>query len=144
MPNIAKNFIQSFDSGYDASARNFEENLRQKQSEEYQTQKEERERQAKLKEKQDTELQSQKNITSYQNAKPEDKAKSLLGLSKDDLAKVKDINELTKPKANQKTIGKQVFQTDASGNIDFTKPYIFVSNHASIADIPTVMVALNG
>ena len=29
-------------------------------------------------------------------------------------------------------------------NIDFTKPYIFVSNHASMADIPTVMVALKG
>ena len=29
-------------------------------------------------------------------------------------------------------------------NIDPTQPYIFVSNHASMADIPTVMVALNG
>ena len=29
-------------------------------------------------------------------------------------------------------------------NIDLNKPYIFVSNHASMADIPTVMVALNG
>ena len=29
-------------------------------------------------------------------------------------------------------------------NIDFNQPYIFVSNHASMADIPTVMVALNG
>lgn len=29
-------------------------------------------------------------------------------------------------------------------NIDFTKPYIYVSNHASMADIPTVLVALNG
>jgi len=29
-------------------------------------------------------------------------------------------------------------------NIDFNRPYIFVSNHASMADIPTVMVALNG
>jgi 1-acyl-sn-glycerol-3-phosphate acyltransferase len=29
-------------------------------------------------------------------------------------------------------------------NIDQNKPYIFVSNHASMADIPTVMVALNG
>jgi 1-acyl-sn-glycerol-3-phosphate acyltransferase len=28
--------------------------------------------------------------------------------------------------------------------IDFQKPYIFVSNHASMFDIPTVMVALNG
>jgi len=29
-------------------------------------------------------------------------------------------------------------------NIDLNQPYIFVSNHASMADIPTVMVALNG
>ncbi len=29
-------------------------------------------------------------------------------------------------------------------NIDSNQPYIFVSNHASMADIPTVMVALNG
>ena len=29
-------------------------------------------------------------------------------------------------------------------NIDLNRPYIFVSNHASMADIPTVMVALNG
>ena len=29
-------------------------------------------------------------------------------------------------------------------NIDLNKPYVFVSNHASMADIPTVMVALNG
>jgi 1-acyl-sn-glycerol-3-phosphate acyltransferase len=29
-------------------------------------------------------------------------------------------------------------------NIDQNKPYIFVSNHASMVDIPTVMVALNG
>jgi 1-acyl-sn-glycerol-3-phosphate acyltransferase len=29
-------------------------------------------------------------------------------------------------------------------NIDKEKPYIFVSNHASMADIPAVMVALNG
>jgi 1-acyl-sn-glycerol-3-phosphate acyltransferase len=28
--------------------------------------------------------------------------------------------------------------------IDLKKPYIFVSNHASMADIPTVLVALNG
>jgi 1-acyl-sn-glycerol-3-phosphate acyltransferase len=28
-------------------------------------------------------------------------------------------------------------------HIDLNKPYIFVSNHASMADIPTVMVALN-
>ena len=29
-------------------------------------------------------------------------------------------------------------------NIDLNQPYIFVSNHASMADIPTVLVALNG
>ena len=29
-------------------------------------------------------------------------------------------------------------------HIDLHRPYIFVSNHASMADIPTVMVALNG
>ncbi|MCX6121670.1 MAG: lysophospholipid acyltransferase family protein [Ignavibacteriales bacterium] len=29
-------------------------------------------------------------------------------------------------------------------NIDLHQPYIFVSNHASMADIPTVLVALNG
>jgi 1-acyl-sn-glycerol-3-phosphate acyltransferase len=29
-------------------------------------------------------------------------------------------------------------------NIDLNKPYIFVSNHASMADIPTVMLVLNG
>jgi 1-acyl-sn-glycerol-3-phosphate acyltransferase len=29
-------------------------------------------------------------------------------------------------------------------NIDLHQPYIFVSNHASMADIPTVMVALKG
>jgi 1-acyl-sn-glycerol-3-phosphate acyltransferase len=29
-------------------------------------------------------------------------------------------------------------------NIDSNRPYIFVSNHASMADIPTVIVALNG
>jgi len=29
-------------------------------------------------------------------------------------------------------------------NIDLSRPYIFVSNHASMADIPTVMIALKG
>jgi 1-acyl-sn-glycerol-3-phosphate acyltransferase len=32
----------------------------------------------------------------------------------------------------------------ASDNLDPKKPYIFVSNHASMFDIPTVFVALNG
>jgi len=41
------------------------------------------------------------------------------------------------------TFGIKV-HVEGKENIDFTKPYIFVSNHASMADIPTVMVALNG
>ena len=139
MPNIAKNFIQSFDSGYDASARNFEENLHQKNSEDFQLQKEERERQAKLKAQQDAEAKSVQNISAYQNAKPEDKAKALLGLSKDDLTKVKEIDEINKPKKSQTTKGKQVFQSDEAGNIDFTKPPLYTEPEKLVKPSPRIL-----
>jgi len=53
MGNPGKYFIEGFDKSYDQSAQNYQENLRQKQSEQFQLQKEEQERQAKLKAQQD-------------------------------------------------------------------------------------------
>jgi hypothetical protein len=56
---------------------------------------------------------------------PEERLDYESRLSQNGLGRLKTMEELNKPKLNQKLIGKRVFQTDEAGNIDFTKPPIY-------------------
>jgi hypothetical protein len=68
----------------------------------------------------------------------EEKAKILIGLPESDVTKYKNIESLTN-KEEQKVVGKQVFQTDASGNIDFTKPPLYTEPEKPVKPSPRIL-----